>query len=83
MKFLVFFYTFFSTRPILRTQGVISSEYSIGYRDETCTDVPGCARAICECDAQFAREHSRTANVWNEDFHQDFGQFHPEHRCRK
>jgi len=47
--------------------------------------MPGsCSRALCECDKQFAQEHSRKEHLWNSEFDGgSYGQFDSEAQCRK
>jgi len=47
-----------------------------------CTDKPNtCERALCECDAKFARNHAKHSDVFNIRFHQYESNWNPDRSC--
>ena len=55
-----------------RTHGdmCIGEYVHYGLRGATCKDEPGsCGRALCECDAAFAKSHNEAKEVWDQDYH--------------
>ena len=60
------------------------TDYSWSTTSATCSDAPGtCARALCECDAQFAQAHSAKSDLYNQDFSHVFSMFDATNICRK
>lgn len=58
--------------------------FSINNGEAVCNDQSGtCARAVCECDAEFALAHSETVHDFNQDFSHIFAAFQFETICRK
>jgi len=52
------------------------TEYKYGYKngDVVCKDkADTCGRALCECDAMFAKEHLAVRGVWDQQYHGFWG----------
>ena len=50
-------------------------EYNFNISKQKCRDDAGtCGRALCECDAMFARNHVDAVGVYNEDYHMFYSQ---------
>ena len=64
----------------------VNEYYSYKIRDQkaglTCkNDAGSCARALCECDKQFAEAHAAVADQYDSQFHIFNGGFVPEESC--
>merc|ERR1712012_916143 len=54
-----------------------------GEKHLVCKDKAGyCKNALCECDAQLARDMAENKEEYNEDFHSRYGGFNREDECR-
>lgn len=54
-----------------------------GEKHLVCQDQPGyCKRALCECDAQFARDLYNERQNYNRDFHHRYGNIDTDEMCK-